>query len=213
MQITHFGHACVLLDTGAARLLIDPGLFSAGFEDLTGLNAVLITHQHFDHLDTDRLDPLLRANPDARLIVDAGSAKQVAGLEHEVTRPGETLQVAGARVGVLGGDHAVIYPDLGTVPNNGYLVDGTHLHPGDAFVPAPEPGLQVLFLPAAAPWMKVSESVDYLRAVAPRTAVPIHEAVLSKAGQKVHYGLFEQLAPKGTAFRVLDREPSAPTTL
>ncbi|MHA6792213.1 MBL fold metallo-hydrolase [Pseudonocardia bannensis] len=213
MQITHFGHACVLLDTGAARLLIDPGLFSTGFEDLTGLNAIMITHQHFDHLDADRLDPLLRANPDARLIVDAGSAEKVADREHEVTRPGDTLQVAGARVDVLGGDHAVIHPDVPMIPNNGYLVDGTHLHPGDAYVPAPQPGLQVLFVPAGAPWLKIGEVVDYLRAVAPRTAVPIHEAVLSKAGQKVHYGLLEQLAPEGTAFRVLDREPPAPTTL
>ncbi|MCA1695075.1 MAG: MBL fold metallo-hydrolase, partial [Actinobacteria bacterium] len=46
MEITHFGHSCVLLDTGSARLLIDPGTWSEGFEDLTGLDAVLITHQH-----------------------------------------------------------------------------------------------------------------------------------------------------------------------
>ena len=54
-QVTHFGHSCVLLDTGAARLLIDPGSFSTGFEHVTGLDAVLVTHQHPDHLDTDRL--------------------------------------------------------------------------------------------------------------------------------------------------------------
>ena len=59
MQVTHFGHSCVLLDTGAARLLLDPGGFSSGFEDLTGLDAVLVTHQHPDHLDTERLPVLL----------------------------------------------------------------------------------------------------------------------------------------------------------
>ena len=112
MQVTHFGHSCVLLDTGAARLLIDPGTFSTGFEDVTGLDAVLVTHQHPDHLDPDRLPALLRANPDARLIVDSGTAGQLGGVDHEAVEPGATVTVAGARVEVLGGQHAVIHPDI-----------------------------------------------------------------------------------------------------
>jgi L-ascorbate metabolism protein UlaG (beta-lactamase superfamily) len=203
VQTTHFGHSCVLLDTGAARLLLDPGTFSAGYESVRGLDAVLVTHQHPDHLDVDRLRPLLDANPGARLIVDAGTADQVAGVEHEVVGPGTAFEIAGARIEVLGGRHAVIHPDIPVIPNNAYLVDGTHLHPGDAFTPPAEP-VEVLFLPTGAPWLKLSEAVDYLRAVAPRTAVPIHEAVLSRPA--MHYGMFERLAPEQTTIRVLDRE-------
>jgi L-ascorbate metabolism protein UlaG (beta-lactamase superfamily) len=203
VQITHFGHSCVLLDTGAARLLIDPGTFSAGFESVTGLDAVLVTHQHFDHLDADRLAPLLAANPDARLIVDADTAGQLAGVDHEVAAPGASVQVAGATVDVLGGAHAIIHPDIPGIANNAYLVDGTHLHPGDSFTPAPGP-VEVLFLPSGAPWLKLSEAVDYLRAVAPRTAVPIHEAVL--AMPQMAYGMFERLKSAETTVAVLDRE-------
>ncbi|MCW2718787.1 MBL fold metallo-hydrolase [Pseudonocardia sp.] len=202
MQITHFGHACVLLDTGAARLLIDPGAFSTDFETSTGLDAVLVTHQHFDHLDTDKLKVLLRANPDARLIVDAQSAALLDGFDHEVVAPGTSFDVAGAHIDVLGGEHAVIHPDIPVIANNSYLVDGTLLHPGDAFQLPPSP-VEVLLLPTGAPWLKVAEAVDYLRAVAPRTAVPIHEAVL--AMPQMHYGMFESLKPAGTEVRVLDR--------
>ena len=200
MRTTHFGHSCVLLDTGAARLLIDPGAFADGFEGLTGLDAVLVTHQHPDHLDVERLRPLLRANPGARLLVDAGSAGTL-DVDHEVLAPGDALDVAGARVQVLGGEHAVVHPDLPVIPNNAYLVDGTHLHPGDAFPAAPGP-VEVLFLPTAAPWLKASEAVDHLRAVAPRTAVPVHQGLLARP--QVFYGLFTSLAPEGTRVRVLD---------
>ena len=202
MEVTHFGHSCVLLDTGAARLLIDPGNFSEGFENVTGLDAVLVTHQHPDHLDLERLPALLRANPDARLIVDSGTAGQLVDVDHETVEPGGTLTVAGARVEVLGGQHAVIHPDIPVIPNNAYLVDGTHLHPGDALTVVPTEPLEVLFLPTAAPWQKLSEAVTYLRAVAPRTAVPIHQGILAVPG--MYYGHFERLGPEKTTVRVLD---------
>ena len=203
VQITHFGHACVLVDTGAARLLIDPGTFSSGFEKLGGLDAILVTHQHFDHLDEARLAPLLAANPEARLIVDVGTSTMLHDYTHEVVAPGESFSVAGASIDVLGGDHEVIHPDIPIVPNNGYLVDGSTLHPGDSFTPPPGE-LDVLLLPTGAPWLKLSDAVDYLRAVKPRTAVPIHEAVLSRPA--MHYGMFENLAPAGTIVEVLERE-------
>jgi L-ascorbate metabolism protein UlaG (beta-lactamase superfamily) len=201
MQVTHFGHSCVLLDTGAARLLIDPGSFSTGFEGLTGLDAVLVTHQHPDHLDPERLPALLRANPDARLIVDSGTAGQLTDVDHEAVEPGATVTVGGARVEVLGGQHAVIHPDIPRIVNNAYLVDGTHLHPGDALDTVPA-DIDVLFLPAAAPWSKISETIEYLRAVAPRAAVPIHQGIL--ANPAVFYGHFDRLGPERTTFRPLD---------
>jgi L-ascorbate metabolism protein UlaG (beta-lactamase superfamily) len=202
VQITHFGHSCVLLDTGASRLLIDPGTFSSGFERVSALDAVLVTHQHPDHLDVARIGDLLKANPGARFFVDAGTATQLTGIDHEVLAPGASVQVGGARVDVLGGDHAVIHPDIPVIPNNAYLVDGTALHPGDAFVPPPGP-VDVLFLPTGAPWLKLSEAVDYLRAVAPRVTVPIHEAILAKP--EMYYRLFVALGPAETTVRVLDR--------
>jgi L-ascorbate metabolism protein UlaG (beta-lactamase superfamily) len=208
VRITHFGHSCVLLDTGSARLLIDPGGFSAGFESLTGLDAVLVTHQHPDHLDPERLRPLLAANPDARLVVDAGTAGQLAGVDHEVAAPSDELRIAGATVSVLGGQHAVIHGDIPVIDNHAYLVDGTHLHPGDSFTVAPTP-VEVLFLPTGAPWLKLSEAVDYLRATAPRVTVPIHEAFLARPAMV--YGLVEQLAPDATTLTVLD--PGSPTPL
>ena len=214
-ELVHLGHACVVVDTGAARILLDPGAFSEGWQTLEGLDAILVTHQHFDHLDVDRLPALLEQNPDAELIVDNGTAEVLRGkgIDHTRREPGETFTVAGTPIEVVGaerGEHAVIHPDVPVIPNNGYVLraaGGTVLHPGDAYVPAPA-GVDVLLLPTGAPWLKVSEAVDYLRAVAPPIAVPIHEAVL--ANPDLHYGLFDSLSPSGTDVRVLPRGRATP---
>lgn len=205
MQITHYGHACVLVDTGAARLLFDPGAFSSGFESLDGLDAILVTHQHFDHVDADKLRTLLRANPDAALVTDGQTAEQLDGIDARTAAPGDRLSLGGAQVAVVGsGNHAEIHRDIPLVANNGYLVDGTLLHPGDAYTPPGLDELATLLLPTGAPWLKVSEAVDYLRAVAPRTVVPIHEQTL--ANPAMHYRFFDDLGPAGTAMVVPDRE-------
>jgi len=209
VRITHFGHSCVLLETGSARLLFDPGVFSAGFETLRDLDAVLITHQHFDHLDADRLPALVAANPGATLVVDPGSAPETAklGLTAQRVAPGETLTLGGAAVAVVGGEHAVIHPSVPMPPNTGYVVDRFY-HPGDSLF-VPEQRVDVLGLPTAAPWLKTGEAVDFLRAVGPRVAVPIHEGLLNETGRQLTYGWFSRMAPEGGEVRVLTpREPA-----
>ncbi|MEQ0559268.1 MBL fold metallo-hydrolase [Amycolatopsis sp. NEAU-NG30] len=209
MRIVHFGHACLLLETGAERILIDPGVFSTGFEDERELSAVLVTHQHFDHLDVERLPKVLEANPAAKLIVDPGSAPEIEklGLDFDVANVGDAFAVGDTSIKAVGGEHAVIHADVPVIPNIGYVFDdGAFFHPGDSFF-VPEQQIDVLGLPTGAPWLKAGEAVDYLRAVAPRVAVPIHEAVLARPA--MHYGLFGKLAPEGTEVKVLDRgEPA-----
>ncbi|SDF59223.1 L-ascorbate metabolism protein UlaG, beta-lactamase superfamily [Lentzea fradiae] len=199
MRVVHFGHACVLLDTGDARILIDPGTFSAGFEELTDLDAVLITHQHFDHLDTERLPALLEANPQAQFIVDEGTAPTVENAA--VARPGDTFKIGGTGVRVVGGQHAIIHEDIPGIPNAGYVIgDGAFYHPGDSLF-VPDEDVDVLGLPAGAPWLRTGEAVDFMRAVKPRVAVPIHEKTLSSPQMAVRF--FDMLKPEGTDVRLL----------
>jgi L-ascorbate metabolism protein UlaG (beta-lactamase superfamily) len=203
MRLTKFGHSCLLVEEGQARMLLDPGVLSGGFEGLEGLTALLFTHQHADHLDPGRLRGLLDRNPGVRVVSDEGSAKPLgeAGADVEVVHDGDELDLGGVSVGVAGRDHAVIHPDIPLIPNVGYLVGGRLFHPGDAFT-QPGQAVEVLAVPAGAPWLKGSESIDYLRAVRPQVAVPVHEKVLSAAGVSLYYGLLEQLG--ATTLRVLD---------
>jgi len=205
MRLTKFGHSCLLVEEGGARVLLDPGSFSEGFETLEGLTAVCLTHQHIDHVDPERVRPLLDRNPGVRVVSDEGSAEALgeAGADVEVVHDGDELALGGLALRVVGRDHAAVHPEIPVVPNVGYLVGGRLFHPGDALTMPGEP-VEVLAVPAGAPWLKLADAVDYLREVGPRVAVPVHEKVLSEVGISSHYRLLEQLGGPGTAFEVLD---------
>lgn len=197
MLIIHFGHSCLLVDTGAARLLFDPGTFSTGFEQVEGLDAILITHDHPDHVDTGKLPGLRAANPGARLLApfDLDGA--------EVVKPGDALDLGGTAVNVVDAPHEVVHPTIERPLNVGYLVDhGAFYHPGDSLT-VPDQRIDVLGLPTAAPWMKASDAADFLAAVGPRKAVPIHEAILART--EIYYRVLENTAPDGVEVVVLPR--------
>jgi L-ascorbate metabolism protein UlaG (beta-lactamase superfamily) len=184
MEITHLGHACLLVETPRARLLIDPGTLSSGFADLTDLDAVLVTHEHADHVDASAVVALMQQNPRAALVVDEKTAGQFPQQALRIARPGDVLDL-GERVEVLGGTHAPVWGDVPGCPNLAYLVgDGELFHPGDSFT---FPGRDIGKLAVAidGPWLKLSEAVDYVRAVAPATYLPIHEGELTDVGKYV----------------------------
>ena len=209
MELTHFGHSCLLADFGVARVLFDPGTFSHGFEGITGLSAILITHQHPDHADPLRIPALVEANPQAVLFADPQTAAML-GDGWTAVEVGDEIPLAGLTIRGVGGHHAVIHPEMPVVDNISYLIgDGDHaaklMHPGDALFVPDEP-VEVLATPAAAPWMKISEAVDYLRAVAPRHAVPIHQGIIVPEARGIFYGRLAEMTD--TDFRVLTEETS-----
>ncbi|AVM01399.1 MBL fold metallo-hydrolase [Gordonia iterans] len=212
MLVTSYGHSCVLVELAGSRILFDPGNLSSGFEETTGLDAILITHQHPDHADVAKLPALVAANPDAvryadpstaTILNDDGSAGQWS-----VLAPGRRFALGAVTVRGTGGRHAVIHPDIPVVDNTAYILDApdrpaAFLHPGDSLY-IPFEKIDVLALPAAAPWMKLSESVDYLRGAGPRAAFPIHQGIQSDAGRAIHNGRIAEMAPAGTEFVVIE---------
>jgi L-ascorbate metabolism protein UlaG (beta-lactamase superfamily) len=203
--MTHFGHACVLVEGAQSRILFDPGMFSSGLDEVEELTAVLVTHQHPDHIDETVLTEILTRNPAASLVVDPGS-REAAGRVTDrvrVVQPGERFTVGSTAVSAVGGNHAPVHPDVPRIPNLGYLVDdGAFYHPGDAFDVPPE-SVDVLGLPIAGSWLKAAEVVEFLRKVSPRVAIPIHEAVL--ANPEYQYPLYRSLAPSESHVRPLER--------
>jgi L-ascorbate metabolism protein UlaG (beta-lactamase superfamily) len=115
------------------------------------------------------------------MIYGPESLSEVLGnLPFTAVSAGHAIPVAGTEVKVVGGHHAMVHPDVPVVPNVGYLVDGV-FHPGDSFT-VPDQPVRVLLAPVSAPWMKLSEAVDFIREIDAPVVHPIHDAFLSKDG-------------------------------
>lgn len=202
MRITKFGHACVRIEEQGRVLVLDPGVFTDA-EALDGADAVLITHEHADHVHPDHLRgseaPIWTiAAVERRLREEAPEvAERVT-----VVRPGDRLEVAGVSVEVVGEKHAVIHPDYDRFDNSGYLLEaGGHgvYHPGDALT-APPRAVDVLLAPVSAPWLKVGEAVDFVREVGAPTALAIHDRVYSDIGLDMVAAHMANLLPEGVGF-------------
>ncbi len=209
MRLTHYGHACVVIEDPsgfAGRILIDPGNLAGDLDGVGDIDAVLITHEHPDHIEPAKLGQLRRANPALEVYGSSGTPNALPPEERERLRVlsadgTDQATVAGWEVTAATNLHATIYPALPDLANNAYRVAGRIWHPGDALV-VPAQRVEVLLLPIGAPWLKLSEAVDYLRAVAPDVAIPIHQGGLAPAHRELHCALLAKFAPAGTELRV-----------
>jgi L-ascorbate metabolism protein UlaG (beta-lactamase superfamily) len=173
MRLTKFGHACVRIEDGDRVLVIDPGELSEA-EALHGASAVLITHEHSDHVDENKL----AAHPALPVYAPAALAEDTRAIPVSVD---ETFTAAGFTIRAVGGLHAETIDGLPGCPNLGYIIEGTIYHPGDSlFVPAAP--VDTLLVPASGPWLKLGEAIEFTRAVKPGRAYPIHDAHLSEIG-------------------------------
>jgi L-ascorbate metabolism protein UlaG (beta-lactamase superfamily) len=185
MELTKRGHACIVISEGDRRLVIDPGGFTEA-DALDGASAVLVTHEHLDHFQPDRLRAALDADPALEIWTNRSVAGQLEGLggRVHVVGNGDTFTAAGFDVSVHGELHAQIHPEIPQVKNVGFLVDGQVFHPGDAFTVPDEP-VSTLLVPLHAPWSKIAEVIDYVRAVHADQAFAVHDGLLNDSGVQV----------------------------
>jgi L-ascorbate metabolism protein UlaG (beta-lactamase superfamily) len=167
-------------------VVLDPGIFTNP-EAVDGASAVLITHEHPDHLHPDNL----RATDAPIWTIEAVAAKlrsEAPDVAERVTAvaAGSTFD-AGLPVRAVGEMHAVIHPEMDRLFNSGYVVtlgDQRVYHPGDALTP-PEEDVDVLLLPTSAPWLRSQDAIEFARAVKAPRNLAIHDRVYSEAGHGI----------------------------
>lgn len=183
MKLTKLEHAALILDKAGQKLFIDPGSFTTPLTETARAAAVVITHEHPDHWTPEQLDRIIALNPDVPIFAPAGVAVAAAGYPVIVVNAGDTVEAGPFRLRFFGGTHAVIHETIPVIDNLGVLVDEELYYGGDSFTIPEGVTVQTLAVPAGAPWLKISEVMDFVLALTPRRSFPTHEMGLSRGGK------------------------------
>ena len=195
MRITKHEHACLRLELEDRQLIIDPGGFTLPLEDLHGLVAVVITHEHADHWTPQQLAHIRAQVPDVPMYGTAGVA--AAGADVTVVSPGDTVTAGPFTLTFHGGTHSVIHESIPVVQNVGVLVNDTFYYPGDSYSLPGDAPIAMLAAPVGAPWLKIGEAMDFVLAARPHRAFATHDMTLSRIGLDMHRARLAWAAEQG----------------
>lgn len=179
MKIKKLGHCCFVAEPVAGvRIMTDPGAFTTLQNEEKNINAILITHEHSDHLHIESLKKVLENNPDAIVLTNTSVGKLLAeaGVAYTKVEEGESYDLEGVHVSGFGNLHAEIYDDYSRVQNTGYMINDL-CYPGDAFS-FPDAKVDILALPVCGPWVRTKEAIIYAKNIIPRIVFPVHDGML-----------------------------------
>jgi L-ascorbate metabolism protein UlaG (beta-lactamase superfamily) len=196
VKITRFSHSCVRIELEHIVLVIDPGIWSEPSASLDA-DAILVTHEHVDHIDELRLLGL-----GVPVYAPAGAA--ITRVAFEPVEVGQSFTSAGVTVRAVGGQHAAVVADQSTCKNLGYVVADVY-HPGDA-LGVVDQQIDVLLVPMQASWLKTAEAIEFMTRHTYRRAYGIHDGQINgRAIESINHwyarasdGRYEYLPPGTT---------------
>jgi L-ascorbate metabolism protein UlaG (beta-lactamase superfamily) len=185
MHIKKLKHCCMVITvktaSGERRIVTDPGFYSLEEHDkIQHADIVLITHEHADHFHIESLKAMIKRIPSLSVIANdsVGELLTKEGIEHHIMEHGDKIDLKDIHIEAYGKKHAVIHKSIPMISNVGFFIENRLFYPGDAFTDPKRP-VDVLALPVAGPWMKLSEAIDYTLKLKPRLAFPVHDAIRS----------------------------------
>jgi L-ascorbate metabolism protein UlaG (beta-lactamase superfamily) len=179
MKITKIGHCCLIIETKGKKIMTDPGAFTTGQNEVMGIDIILITHEHADHLHVESVKEVLKNNQLAQIFTNSGVGAKLtdAGIGFTLLEKTSQVVVDGLIIEAFDCKHEEIYKEAGQVQNTGYFIDGRLWYPGDSFGNPHKP-VEVLALPVAGPWCRIADAITFALALKPKKAFSVHEGMI-----------------------------------
>jgi L-ascorbate metabolism protein UlaG (beta-lactamase superfamily) len=200
MKVVKYSHACLRVEREGAVIVIDPGTLSEPAA-VDGADAILLTHEHIDHTDVQKLVDAVAKRPSVTVFAHPDVRPHISEFEGAIVEvvPGDEFTAAGFKVRAYGGLHAMVHPEVPRVANVGFYLEGEGgaggvYHPGDSFDVPTDADVETLFVPVSGPFLKVAEAIEFVRAIKPRRAFALHDGLLNDAGHGLTTRLMSQLS-------------------
>ena len=171
MKITKYFHSCLFIEEQDTTILIDPGQYTYEAKvfplaTIENLDAIFITHEHFDHCSIPFLKELVAKFPTVQLVTneDLVTKLQAEGLQATAELP----DYATAEI-IPHEDIVIAVP-----PENVQFTFFNKLtHPGDSH--HIRNTATILALPIQAPWGSFVDALKLAEALSPKYIIPIHD--------------------------------------
>lgn len=171
MEITKFVHSCLLVETNGKKLLVDPGNYTyeskaLDVNALDGLDYLLITHEHPDHMYIPLIHKLLAKFPNLPIVTNSSAQEKLS--QEGIKSTTESLEIIKTQTV----PHERVF---GTEPpaNALFNIADVLTHPGDSLHFTSQ--TPVLALPVQAPWCSLTQAVDFAVSLKPQVVIPIHD--------------------------------------
>lgn len=184
MKIKKLGHCCLVIETNGKKIITDPGPHTKEEQEKeSGIDLILLTHEHGDHVYLESLKEVVKNNPNALIITNDGVGKtlKAEGIEYKVLKDKVAEEIFGVEIEAHDCKHEEVFQDFGQVLNTGFFIDKRLFYPGDSFYNPGKP-VDILALPVAGSWATIKDSIKYALAIRPNVCFPVHDITLKNLG-------------------------------
>jgi L-ascorbate metabolism protein UlaG (beta-lactamase superfamily) len=175
MNITKYPQSCLLIEQKSSRILIDPGSFvyeKYSVTDLGKIDLILITHEHFDHLDTSLISELYKMQR-PEIWANASVAKLIPNYISKIIDKDGCFNFKDIKIQTINIPHMALPTGEPEPENTAYIIDDILFHPGDG-VGRPAGSINTMALPLAGPDISPKGVVDFVKLVKPKAVIPVH---------------------------------------
>lgn len=175
MKITKYPQSCLIIEQQGKRLVIDPGaLVSDKYtaQELSPVDAILITHEHGDHADPALIRELA-GESGVPVIANQGAKNILGDLVTQVVSDNDTFEVAGMHIVARELPHCLMVDGSAGPQNTGYVVDDVFFHAGDG-INLDNLQVQSAAIPIAGPDISARDVFDFIKQLQCTMVVPIH---------------------------------------
>ena len=197
MRITKHGHACLELEKGDQRIIIDPGFYTEPLTEMKNVVALVLTHMHDDHCYAEQVDRLAAANPGLLIFGTDEVRAKLDGRNVTAVHHGDWHKVGNFELEFFGDMHQEIHRSIPLIQNTGVMVDNRLYYPGDSYT-QPDRAVEILACPTSAPWLKIGDVMDFVASVKPRKSFATHNALLSDFGHALNNGRVKMVTEQGS---------------